>query len=130
MTEEFEISKTVMHLSGGPQFFAAPTRSCEPADPIDDPDADECVIKHMSGEPTMLIMPFAGEQLVMWATNLSRLASQMVPMMRHLLKGIQLYQTVDIVHNDIHMGNIVVDKGGVARFIDFGLAFRLSLIHI
>jgi hypothetical protein len=124
VSEEFEISKTVMHLADGPKYFAAPTRSCEPADPIDDPEADECNIKHMSGEPTMLIMPFAGEQLVQWATNMPRLAAHLLPMMRHLLKGIKLYQTADIVHNDIHMGNIVVDKDGVARYIDFGLAFR------
>jgi serine/threonine protein kinase len=57
------------------------------------------------------------------------LAQNLIPMMRHLLKGIHLYQSADIVHNDIHMGNIVVDKAGVARFIDFGLAFRKSSVR-
>jgi len=128
VTNEFAISKAVMELPRASEFYAAPTRSCEPAEPIDDPEAAKCTLKHMSGEPTMLIMPYAGEPLVSWATSFSRLAVHLVPMMRHLLKGIQLYQGADIVHNDIHMGNIVVDKEGVARFIDFGLAFRRGAV--
>lgn len=77
----------------------------------------------------MLIMPYAGDPLVSWSTNLVALAQNLIPMMRHLLKGIQMYQGADIVHNDIHMGNIVVDKAGAARFIDFGLAFRKSKVR-
>jgi serine/threonine protein kinase len=82
-----------------------------------------------AANPTMLIMPYAGDPLVSWSTNLVALAQNLVPMMKHLLKGIQLYQGADIVHNDIHMGNIVVDKAGLARFIDFGLAFQKSKVR-
>ena len=127
--DEYEVSKIVMGLPNAAAYFAAPTRSCAPALPIDDPEASKCELKHMRGAPTMLIMPYAGEQLVSWSTNLVALAQNLVPMMRHLLKGIQLYQGADIVHNDIHMGNIVVDKAGLARFIDFGLAFRKSKVR-
>jgi hypothetical protein len=129
--DEYDISKIVMGLSDASTFFAAPTRSCVPALPIDDPEAAKCVLKHMKGTatPTMLIMPYAGDPLVSWSTNLVVLAQNLLPMMRHLLKGIQLYQGADIVHNDIHMGNIVVDKARVARFIDFGLAFRKSKVR-
>lgn len=124
VSEEFEISKTVMRLHDAAKFFAAPTRSCDPALPISDTEAAKCTLKRKMGDPVMLIMPFAGEALVNWAQRLPRLASHLLPMMRHLLKGVQLYQTADIVHNDIHMGNIVVDKEGVARLIDFGMAFK------
>ena len=127
--DEYEVSKIVMGLPDAAAYFAAPTRSCAPALPIDDPEAAKCALKHMTEKPTMLIMPYAGDPLVSWSTNLVTLAQNLVPMMRHLLKGIQLYQGADIVHNDIHMGNIVVDKAGLARFIDFGLAFRKSKVR-
>jgi hypothetical protein len=129
--DEYEVSKIVMGLPDATAYFAAPTRSCVPAMPIDDSEASKCVLKHIrtTTNPTMLIMPYAGDPLVSWSTNLVALAQNLVPMMRHLLKGIQLYQSADIVHNDIHMGNIVVDKAGVARFIDFGLAFQKSKVR-
>jgi len=127
--DEYEVSKIVMGLPDAAAYFAAPTRSCAPALPINDPEAAKCALKHMIEKPTMLIMPYAGDPLVSWSTNLVTLAQNLVPMMRHLLKGIQLYQGADIVHNDIHMGNIVVDKAGLTRFIDFGLAFRKSKVR-
>ena len=127
--DEYVISKIVMELPDASMFYAAPTRSCTPATPIDDPEAAKCALRSMKGDPIMLVMPYAGEPLVSWSLNLVSLAQNLVPMMRHLLKGIQLYQGADIVHNDIHMGNIVVDKAAVARFIDFGLAFRKSKVH-
>jgi len=129
--DEYEVSKIVMGLPDAAAYFAAPTRACSPEIPIDDPEASKCVLKHMTGttKPTMLIMPYAGDPLVSWSTNMVALAQNLVPMMRHLLKGIQLYQSADIVHNDIHMGNIVVDKAGIARFIDFGLAFQKSKVR-
>jgi hypothetical protein len=127
--DEYAVSKIVMGLPNAVDYFAAPTRSCAPSLPIDDPEASKCSLKKMTGSPIMLIMPYAGDPLVSWSTNLVALAKNLVPMMRHLLKGIQLYQGADIVHNDIHMGNIVVDKVGITRFIDFGLAFQKSKVR-
>jgi len=131
VTDEYNVSKIIMRLADAQQFYAAPTRSCAPALPIDDPEAGKCSLRDMKKEtdPIMLVMPYAGDPLVSWSTNMVALAQNLVPMMRHLLKGIQLYQSADIVHNDIHMGNIVIDKKGVARFIDFGLAFLKSTVR-
>jgi hypothetical protein len=129
VADEFAISRIVMHLPDAMDYFAAPTRSCEPVLPIQDEEADKCRLTDMTMTPTMLIMPYAGDPLISWASNLVRLSQNFIPLMRHLLKGIALYQTKDIVHNDIHMGNIVVDKEGVARFIDFGLAFVRSKVR-
>jgi serine/threonine protein kinase len=71
-------------------------------------------------------MPAAGEQLYKNGMDLRRLGENYLRIFIHLLEGACIYQDAGYVHNDIHMGNILVDERGVARYIDFGLAFRVD----
>ena len=70
-------------------------------------------------------MPAAGVQLLRWSADLPTLATNYKRIFIHLLEGMVIYQKAGYVHNDIHMGNILIDENAVARYIDFGLAFRL-----
>lgn len=125
--EELTIGKRIMGLPNASDYFALPTESCIPAVPIADPDIGSCdILKNM--EPTetvaMLIMPNAGKHLSKYSANLSEVSRNFKQMFIHLLEGAILYQNAGYVHNDIHLGNVLVDANGVARYIDFGLAFR------
>lgn len=121
--EELTIGRSLMRLPLGPQYFALPTQQCTPALPIKDEDADKCDVLKENGL-TVLAMPHAGVELLKWIPNNPlRAAENYERIFVHLLEGILLYQEKGIVHNDIHMGNIMVDELGVARFIDFGLAY-------
>ena len=128
-SEELAIGKAIMALPMASAYFALPSAGCRPQMPLVDPDAQGCRVVTESGEGTkfsMLIMPAAGMQLIKYGANLVRLAANYRRIFVHLLEGACIYQNAGYVHNDVHMGNILVDDGGVARFIDFGLAFKLS----
>lgn len=130
--EELEVGRAIMALPLARQYFALPSVGCRPADRYEDPDSRRCGVITEAGLTTrlsMLIMPEAGTQLSKWADDLPRLAANYTRMFVHLLEGMLIYQRsrergMGYVHNDIHMGNILVDDNNVARYIDFGLAFR------
>ena len=139
--DELGIGRAIMKLDLAPVYFALPSIGCRPADRYEDPDARSCNVITEAGLTTrlsMLIMPEAGDQLIKWAEDLPRLADNYVEMFAHLLEGMLIYQKYrenkgkeedkkdGYVHNDIHLGNILVDNYNVARFIDFGLAFNIA----
>jgi hypothetical protein len=126
--EELAIGRAIMALPLARQYFALPSIGCRPADRYEDPDARSCNVITEAGLTThlsMLIMPEGGVQLSKWAdSDMPRLAENYLRMFIHLLEGMLIYQKAGYVHNDVHMGNILVDDEGVSRYIDFGLAFR------
>lgn len=125
--EELAVGRTIMALPLARQYFALPSRGCVPAERYADPEARRCDVITDAGMTTrlsMLIMPEAGTSLSKWSNDVPRLAANYMRMFIHLLEGMLIYQSVGYVHGDIHMANILVDDEDVARYIDFGLAFR------
>lgn len=125
--EEVGIGKRIMALPMALQYFALPVGVCNTALPIPDADASGCeFLKKIQGRPTipMMLMPAGGMALDAWARKLPRLAASLERILVHLLEGMVIYQQAGYVHNDLHLGNILVDDAGVARIIDFGEAFR------
>lgn len=130
--EELGVGRAIMALPLARNYFALPSESCQPELPVRDPDVNDCrVVTESEGSTkfSMLIMPAAGTQLIRYAEQLGRLGNTYVDMFVHLLEGMVIYQNAGYVHNDIHMGNVLVDERGVARFIDFGLAFKPAEIQ-
>jgi hypothetical protein len=133
--EETAIGKAIMSLPLAEQYFALPSISCPVSreEVRKDPEAVKCDIlfeSPLTARYSMLVMPFGGKDLQRWvATNYGRVASSYERILKHLLEGMIIYQRAGLIHNDIHMGNILVDDTGVARYIDFGLAFRLADIR-
>lgn len=131
--DELGIGREIMALPMANQYFALPTAGCVPAMPIVDENVTKCGIITDRGEKTtlsMLLMPAGGAALSKVVDRDKPWVSRnYVRMFVHLLEGIELYQGAGFVHNDIHDGNILVDERGVARFIDFGLAFRLGAVR-
>jgi serine/threonine protein kinase len=124
-TEELDTGRKIMALPLASHYFALPSKECRPA-AVDDEDKGSCAVLTDAGSKqlSMLIMPAAGEQLLKWARDLVRLADHYERLFVHLLEGMVIYQGAGYVHNDIHMGNVLVDSRGTGRYIDFGLAFR------
>ena len=132
-TEELAIGKKIMSLPLASAYYALPSAACKPMMPLLDPEAKGCRVITESGESTkfsMLLMPDGGVPLGKYATNMKRLADNYRRIFVHLLEGAVIYQKAGFVHNDIHMANILVDDAGVARYIDFGLAFRPDEVHV
>jgi len=126
-SDELAVGRAIMKLPLASNYFALPTERCRPEIPTGDPDESDCRVITEDGQSSkfgMLIMPAAGQQLLKWSASLPQLAEKYLEVFTHLLEGIIIYQDAGFVHNDIHMGNVLVDQRGVARFIDFGLAFQ------
>ena len=125
--EELGVGKAIMALPLAANYFALPSIGCRPEIPTGDKDERSCRVITESGRGTtfsMLVMPAAGQQLLKWAADLPELADRYIDMFIHLLEGMIIYQRAGYVHNDIHMGNVLIDDRAVSRYIDFGLAFR------
>jgi serine/threonine protein kinase len=131
--DELAVGKAIMSLPLARQYFALPTAGCTPVTPVNDPDVKRCGIITDRGEKTtlsMLLMPAGGSPLSrVIEADKPWMASHFVRLFVHLLEGMQIYHEAGIVHNDIHDGNILVDSRGVARYIDFGLAFRPAAVE-
>lgn len=123
MSAEIATGRTLMGLKGGRDYFALPTGSCRPRLPIADPDAGKCHVLKKNKPLTMAAMPDAGKSLTAWVRDNSMNANTLRSMLVHLLRGMVLYQRAGFVHNDLHGGNIMVGRDGVARYIDFGQGF-------
>lgn len=132
-SKELIIGRELMVLPLARQYFAVAATECHPAEPITDPDAGQCTAiekaKKLDSQLDMLVLPSAGEPLYSWAKNLPRLAQNFRRIIIHLLEGATIYQNAGIVHNDIHMENVLVDNLGVARYIDFGLSFKVDAVR-
>jgi hypothetical protein len=128
--DEVTMGRAIMALPMAKQYFALPTERCKPSYPIADAQAARCDFLTDRDIPLryldMMVLPMAGQTLLKWSMDLPRLAANYRRVFIHLLEGMIIYQEAGYVHNDIHMDNILVDGADVARYIDFGLAFKLD----
>lgn len=132
--EELSLGRMIMALPAASAYFAAPVNSCKPTEPINDPDESKC--RHLTeaeeisvGPLTLLEMPNAGITLELYTRNLPALIVNYKRIFIHLLEGAIVLHSAGFVHNDIHSSNIMVDRLGVARLIDFGRAFKISRVR-
>lgn len=131
---ELALGQAIMSLPTASAYFAAPVNSCKPVEPINDPDESKC--SHLTdtqeiaeGPLTLLEMPNAGMSLEMYTRNLPALIANYRRIFVHLLEGAIVLHSAGLVHNDIHSNNIMVDRLGVARIIDFGRAFKVNRVR-
>jgi hypothetical protein len=131
--EETEVGRAIMSLPLATQYFALPSISCPVSreEVRKDPEAVKCDIlfeSSLTARYSMLVMPAAGKTLLEWRlmNEKSRVAASFERILKHLLEGMIIYQRAGYIHNDIHDKNILIDEAGVARYIDFGLAYKLA----
>lgn len=131
--DELAIGRAIMALPLADLYFALPTERCTPV-ALTPAQEEGCpVIMETKGvEGTkldMLIMPNGGKTIEdVVDADPAHFATVFKKIMIHLLEGGIIYQNAGYVHNDIHPGNVLVDQFDVARYIDFGLAFKPATI--
>jgi len=131
---ELTAGQRIMRLPLASQYFALPSQGCTAAMPLIDKDASSCGVveeARVTGQKlSLLVMPNGGQDLYSWAHNLPLLAANYLRLFKHCLEGMIIFQSAGYVHNDIHMGNILVDSRGVGRYIDFGIAYRPAELRV
>jgi serine/threonine protein kinase len=63
----------------------------------------------------------------MYKKNISN--SQILEISKNILSGFNLLKKVKIIHFDAHYNNIVIDKDGCPKIIDFGCSFEEDKLH-
>ena len=135
VSSELRIGRQIMRLPTASAYFSAATQVCVPETPVRDPDASKCEMltkpEKFDNYPLgLLAVQDAGITLDDYAQgNLQRLIDNYKHIAIHLLEGLVVLHKNGIVHNDIHAGNILVDRLNVARFIDFGRSFKINEIR-
>lgn len=121
---EFRLSKTISQIPLWKNYFVISESMCTPASQQSEPDIGKC--EALEDEPItsfkMLSMPYRGDSL-----HLHRFPSSSFDFMRfakHLIEAGALMALFQVVHRDLHQGNILVDAQHVPRVIDFNLSFH------
>jgi serine/threonine-protein kinase len=108
-------------IAGDPGFVARFRREAQVAARLSHPNLVGVYDFSEEGERPYLVMQFVpGENL---AAHLERGAEvDCEQLARELLEAVAHIHAAGILHRDIKPGNIVVEPGGTARLIDFGIA--------
>jgi serine/threonine protein kinase len=123
---EFRLSKTISNIPLWKNYFVISESMCTPAVQQTESDLGKCEV--LEDVPItsfkMLSMPYRGDSL-----HLHRFPSSSFDFMRfakHLMEAGALMALFQIVHRDLHQGNILVDSQHVPRIIDFNLSFHVQ----
>jgi hypothetical protein len=116
---EYTISQKIVKIPLASNYFVFPEMICTPesADKQTEPELRLCEIKTPFKDTKILRMPYGGTSLPNYNFALKKLSS--IQFAQHLLEAGALLALNGIVHNDIHMGNILVDANQIPRIIDF-----------
>lgn len=122
--QEYAIALAIQRIPLWRQYMSVPDSLCTPA-PLSqqrDPELADCKLigKLPLGKMRLLRSSFAGLPLSHLKFDISSFS--FYDFMVHLLEGVSLLSLFGIVHRDLHLGNMLVDKANVPRIIDFNLA--------
>jgi hypothetical protein len=126
--KEYRIALVVQQIPLWRQYMSVPDSICTPA-PLSkqtDPSIGECKLvgKAPLGKMRLLRLTFAGLPLSQMKLNIATFS--FYDFMVHLLEGVSLLSLFGIVHRDLHLGNVLVDRANVPRIIDFNLAVSVG----
>jgi serine/threonine protein kinase len=122
--DEYAIGTAIQKIPLWRQYMSVPEHMCTPA-PLSqqvETEMGECKLigRLPLGKMRILRSSFAGVPLAQ--LKLSIPTFSFFDFMVHLLEGVSLLSLFGIVHRDLHLGNILVDRANVPRIIDFNLA--------
>jgi serine/threonine protein kinase len=123
---EFNLSKSISAIPLWRNYFVVSESLCQPAVKQVDPDLSRCeaIDGRKMKEFKILSMPYRGDSL-----HLHRFSMDSFDFMRfakHMIEAGALMNLFNIVHRDLHQGNVLVDSQDVPRIIDFNLSFQAN----
>lgn len=122
---ESSITQRITHIPLWKNYFVVSESVCKTPAPRTgqlEEDIDKCSM--LKGKRldsfSLLTMQFGGIPLSMYKFNLHTFS--LFDFVSHLLEAVSLLTVYGITHRDLHDNNILVDKNGVPRIIDFNVS--------
>ena len=121
---EFRLSKSISQIPLWRNYFVISESMCTPATRQSEPDLRKCTT--LTHEPIssfkLLSMPYRGDSLHLHRFNTNTF--DFMQFAKHMIEAGALMNLFNIVHRDLHQGNVLVDAQHVPRIIDFNLSFH------
>ena len=124
---EWAISEKIRKIPLWKNYFSVSETICHLDPKQTDPDLKtKCqVIKHIAPEQLRVLqMPFAGKPVYNHTIPAN---FDLIAFMTHILEAGSLLLLANIIHFDLHSGNILIDNHEVPRIIDFNLSMAADV---
>jgi len=124
LRKRFAIKSLSQSLSGDPNFRRRFFDEAQRQAGLDHPNIVQVTDFFEESGEFFLVMEYVdGQDLSRLIRAKGRLTeSEALPIFRDILKGVGFAHANGLVHRDIKPSNVLVDKGGRARIMDFGIA--------
>ena len=124
LRKRFAIKSLSQSLSGDPNFRRRFFDEAQRQAGLDNPNIVQVTDFFEESGEFFLVMEYVdGQDLSRLITAKGHLTeSETLPIFRDILKGVGFAHANGLVHRDIKPSNVLVDKGGRARIMDFGIA--------
>jgi serine/threonine protein kinase len=127
---ELHISKILRESKLWKHYFVLPElNSCEPQPKQRSEDWKECRITQEvpKNELLQIVSSYGGRSFSsLGSINLHPRRFNYFQFFQHLLEGCAILALRGVVHYDLHRANILVDRYGVPRLLDFGMSFTAN----
>ena len=132
LEKEINASKILSKIKEAKDYFILTDSFCTPKilENQVDKDIDKCRFFSRVYESNLkeLSMPYGGLDLYQYTLQQKQIS--FFTLMKHLLEAGSLMVLHGFVHYDIHSANILIDKFGIPRIIDFGQSFSVNQISL
>src|SRR5262245_43848460 len=128
LPKQFAIKSLSKALSGDPNFNARFFAEARRQAILDHPNIVQVTDFFEEAGEFFLVMEYVdGQDLSRLIKSKGKLAeAEALAIFRDILKGLGFAHAKGLVHRDIKPSNVLVDKGGRARVMDFGIAIMTS----
>ena len=121
-TLEYTISTIIRGIPLWKNYFSPPLSMCVPSTEQTEKDLKDCKPLEKAPISKFRLLPLTDAGLQIFRYKFSSNTFDMMNFFTHLISAGALLALFGIVHTDLHMGNIMVDKHTIPRIIDFNLA--------
>jgi serine/threonine protein kinase len=129
---EKKLSSMLQAIPNAADYFGIIFDECpiKPRKNQKDPDLNKCEIinKYGQSQYTQITMRYGGKSLDELRGRFNTKMINYYDFARHILEAGALLLSKGIVHNDLHMGNVLLGPTKKPMIIDFGLSYQISML--
>lgn len=121
--KEWKNAKLLSKIDPKQEYVIYPIRACENV-PVR--TSTKCHLIKKGQTIHVLYVPYEPHTLMDYVIRQKKkiLMKDWIPMLYHLVQGLYLLHDHQMIHQDIKMNNVLVTKGNLLKWIDFGISMK------